>query len=358
MNENIVELTKKLIQFKTVGDNYEEKRKIIDFIKKEFEGHKVYIKEFNFRKSPSIIINLRRERFPFIFLNGHLDVVPAEEKQFIPRVTNSRIYGRGAGDMKGSCSVMIETMKYFSKEKNPPSLGLMLTGDEETGGMYGTKVLLNKYKSSFAIIPDGGKNLKTIILNQKGIIHIKIWAHGKAGHGSRPFLGENAIEKIIDIYHKIKEVIPDSEKGKWENTVNLGKIQGGEVINKIPHYAEAYFDIRFINSFEREKIIEKIKTITSNFKIVASGNASNQEVTELIEAYKRIAQKEIRSKIVYSKVEGASDARFFAEKNIPILVTSIKSGNKHSKNEWADIKQMNQFYNILIKFIGEFRDLR
>jgi len=354
MEKILVNLTSNLVRFKSTEDNLEEKKRIIDFVCREFDGHKVYINKLKSQISPSVVITLRREKTPLILLSGHLDVVSAEASQFIPRVVGNRIYARGAGDMKAGCAVMIEVMKYFSKQKNKLSLGLMLTGDEEIGGSHGTKVLLKKYKPEFVIVPDGGKNLKTIVLKQKGVLHFKIWTHGKSVHGSRPFLGENAIEKIIDIFHRIKLLIPDSKKGDWQNTVNLGKINGGEVINKVPHYAEAYFDVRFINSYEKEKIIEGVKSITKNFKIIASGHACDQEPVEFIEHYKRIVEKEIKTKVEYAKVEGASDSRFFAELGIPILVTNIKSDNIHAKNEWVDIRQINSFYNILIKFISEF----
>jgi len=353
MENQIISLTNELIRFKTIDGNLEEKKSIIDFVKRQFDGHKVYIKEFKSKISPSIVITLKRGKTPLVLLNGHLDVVPGDDSQFIPKVTEKRIYARGAADMKAGCAVMIEVMKYFSKQKEVPSLALMLTTDEETGGAHGVGVLAKKYKPGIVIIPDGGNNLKTIILKQKGVLHFKIWTHGKSAHGSRPFLGENAIEKLINIYHKIELLIPEPKKEDWDNTVNLGKISGGEVINKVPHYAEAYFDVRFINSYEREKIFEGISSITKNFKIIASGHACDQEPIEFIEKYKKITEKELRTKAEYSRVEGASDARYFAENGSPIIITNIKSGNIHAKNEWVDIKQINSFYNILVRFITE-----
>ena len=358
MEKKLIELTSNLIQLKSVENNLEGKQRIIEYVKKEFDGYKVYIKEYKSIKSPSMVITLHREKNPFIFLSGHLDVVSAKEKQFEPRITKTKIYGRGAGDMKAACAVMIETMKYFSLQKKKPSIGLMLTTDEEVGGKNGVGRLLKKHKSKFAIIPDGDKNLKSIVLNQKGVLHCKIWTHGKAAHGSRPFLGENAIDKIIDIYQKIKKIIPDCKADEWENTLNLGKIQGGDTINKVPHYAEAYFDIRTVSNYETEKIVTAIKSITNNFEILNIGSACVQEPIEFIENFKRITEKEIKSSVKYCKVEGSSDSRYFSELGIPIIVNSLKCDNKHGKNEWVDIKQMVSFYNILVKFLSEYVDER
>ncbi|MFA6252471.1 MAG: M20/M25/M40 family metallo-hydrolase [Candidatus Paceibacterota bacterium] len=358
MEKKLIELTSNLIRFKSTENNLEEREKIIEYVKKEFDGYKVYIREYKSSKSPSVVITLHRERNPYIFLNGHLDVVPAEERQFEPKVTSSKIYGRGAGDMKAACAVMIETMKYFSLKKKKPSVGLMLTTDEEVGGNNGVKKLLKRHRSKFAIIPDGDKNLKSIVLDQKGVFHCKVWTKGKSAHGSRPFLGENAIDKIIDIYQRIKKVIPDCSAGEWKNTLNLGKIQGGDVINKVPNYAEAYFDIRTVNNYETEKIFNTIKSITSNFKVLNMGYACVQEPIDFIENFKKITEGELRAKVEYSRVEGASDARYFSQLGIPIIVNSLKCDNKHTKNEWVDIKQMVSFYNILVEFLSEYIDER
>jgi len=61
-----------------------------------------------------------------------LDVVPAEYPEaFKPSIKKGRIYGRGAGDMKGVVAAMMELIK--DKEIRKTSTGLLLTTDEEIG---------------------------------------------------------------------------------------------------------------------------------------------------------------------------------------------------------------------------------
>jgi len=55
MENRIITLTNELIRFKTIDGNLEEKKSIIDFVKRQFDGHKVYIKEFKSKISPSIV---------------------------------------------------------------------------------------------------------------------------------------------------------------------------------------------------------------------------------------------------------------------------------------------------------------
>jgi len=346
--EKIIELTKKLIKFETTENNLPEKKRIIEFVKKEFDGFDVLIKELKINNIPSLTITL--DKNPDIILSGHLDVVPGEKNDFIPRVLNGKIYGRGAGDMKACCSVMIEVIKYFSKQKNRPSLGLFLTNDEETGGKCGTKALLKYFKPKLAIVPDGGRTLENIILEEKGVLHFKIWAKGIPGHGSRPYSGKNAIDEIIDIYSKLKKIIPDSKKGEWKNTLNLGKIYGGNSINKIPDYAEAYFDVRVINN--KEEIIKKINKITKNIEIIAETSSLIQKKDEKIEIYRKVTEEELKKKVKYTRVEGSSDARFFSNMGIPVIITRIDSENIHGNKEYVDIDQIKAFYKILINYLS------
>src|SRR5512132_3707120 len=48
---------------------------------------------------------------PTVVLHGHLDVVPAREGQFTPRVEGDRLIGRGAYDMKGALAAMMCALK-------------------------------------------------------------------------------------------------------------------------------------------------------------------------------------------------------------------------------------------------------
>jgi succinyl-diaminopimelate desuccinylase len=353
MNKKILSLAQDLIEFETVEGNLKAKKAIIDFVKKEFDGLDVNIKELKSDKSPSLLITLDQED-PSLILSGHLDVVPGKKEQFVPKVANGKVYGRGAGDMKFADAAMIEVIKYFAQKSERPSIGLMLTNDEETGGAYGANVLLDGMNPRLAIIPDGGKNLQNIILGQKGFMHLKIWAYGKSSHGSRPFLGDNAIDKIINIYREIEEYISPIKQGEWRNSFNLGKIAGGEAVNNVPDFAEAYFDIRFMNNEEVNCITRFIEKITDgHFEILATASAFDQQPDAFSELFREVAEQKIGKKISYSKTEGSSDAKYFYEKGASVLLTNIQSDNIHADNEWGDVEQANIFYDILVEFIAK-----
>lgn len=354
----IINLSKELIKIPSISENKDVLKKIINFVEKQFNGFDIYIKKFSFNNYPSIIFNLKKEKNPFLFFVGHLDVAPAEKKDFNPKIKNNRIYGQGAGDMKGNIAIMIEVLKYFSKQKNKPSLGLMLTVDEEIGGKNGVNCLLNKknYQSKLAFIPDAGDHLREIILNQKGCLQLKIKTFGKSEHGSQPWQGVNALDKLIKIYLKIRKIFPEIKKPVWKKTLNLGKIFGGETANKIPDYAEMLIDIRYLKKNEKQIIFKKIKEIVKKengkIEIIIDHYPINQNSNNLFfKQYSKIIKEEYGGKINFNRTTSNSDASFFAEKNIPIILTTAKCGNGHAENEWVDVKELEKLYEILIKFI-------
>ena len=75
--------------------------------------------------------------------------------------------------------------------------GIIITADEEIGGANGARQALKEIKAAFCVALDGG-SLKKIVIKEKGIVRLKLVARGKTAHGARPWLGENAIEKLIE----------------------------------------------------------------------------------------------------------------------------------------------------------------
>lgn len=148
--KNLVKVASELIRFETTRENYAERLAVVEYVEKQFVGERVYIKKYNKSQSPAIVITLRKEKNPEIILNCHLDVVAANKKEYAPKVRNGKLYGRGSGDMKAGCATMIEVMKYFSRQKKKPSMGLMLTTDEEVGGENGVGYLIEEKKISTA----------------------------------------------------------------------------------------------------------------------------------------------------------------------------------------------------------------
>ena len=350
-------LLEKLISFESDQYHSIKIKKCFDYVVDDLRKAGLKLKTYSSNGKPSLIAGRKLKKHYRYILNGHLDVVPADYKNaFKPVVKNSRLYGRGAADMKGPDAVLIELMK--DADLKNADVGLMLNSDEEIGGYNGADYLLNKkgYSCDCVVVPDGGDNFR-LVLAEKGVIQMKITARGKAAHGSRPWLGENAIEKLLNIFREIKKEVPNTyPENRWLPTVNLGLIKGGDVINKVPDRAQMYLDFRYPRPFQKQKILNLLKETCRNDKSVRYAVVSEGAVMvtpkndKYIKKIIKTAKKQ-KIKLKTTKEHGASDGRFFSAKGIPVIMFKPVCSQPHIDNEWIDLKSLDKFYRILKDFL-------
>ena len=101
--------------------------------------------------------------------------------------------------MKGALAILLELFLKAHREQPGISLGLVITSDEEIGGMHGLRYLIEDcgLRCQLAIIPDGG-SLNEITIAEKGILHRRVFCRGEAAHAARPWLVENALHRLIE----------------------------------------------------------------------------------------------------------------------------------------------------------------
>ena len=70
----------------------------------------------------------------------------------------------------------------------------------------------------------------------KGVLAFRLHVHGRSAHGSTPWLGDNAVLKAIDVFRRIESLPFSRESSELFDrpSVNLGRIQGGDALNKVP----------------------------------------------------------------------------------------------------------------------------
>ncbi len=364
MKAVIANMLEKMVGIKSISDNFSELQRIVDLVEQELSPEKdLFVRRYVVNGKHSLFATFHNTYHPEILFVGHLDVVSGEDEDFVPKREGDIMYGRGTIDMKGSCAVMLELAKTLAKGGEKPNVGFLFTTDEEVGSENGVKYLVEKegIGGEFVIIPDGGEDFQ-MVTEGKGVFHVKIIARGKATHGSRIFDGENALDKLVQIYDEIKEHFhpePCGDPDHWHNTINLGKMVGGDSVNRVPDYGEMYLDIRFVHPITVKKMTETIEKTLSKYKDVSYEVISSGETVytspenPYIAKYKMIAEKVLGRKVNFVKEHGATDGRFFSEKGMAVLITAPKGGNIHGRNEWVDLNSLANLYNIFFRFIKE-----
>ena len=355
-SKNLLDLISDLVSFKTVHPDYDEFTKCITYIKDFFQSSGLSIKEFEFNNSRSLVIYNHEDKTSDVIFCGHIDVVPATEELFTVKTKGDILYGRGVSDMKGQVAVMMQVMKDLSQQHSGKKVSLFLTSDEERGGFDGTNKLVNNenYSGKVAIVPDGGFNY-TLVTEAKGVIQIKVTVNGIGCHSSEIWNGENAILKLFNIFNRIiSKFTPPRNEQDWKTSFNLAKIEGGDAVNKVPSSASMYIDIRHIYNDKVETIIDYIKSLDEslNIEMLAHGTIFHiDENNSYIKKYLNVCKSVLQKKINPTKFQGASDGRFFTQKNIPCIIMNPVGGNIHCIDEWVSLESLQALKKIYLEYL-------
>jgi succinyl-diaminopimelate desuccinylase len=357
--DEIITLTKDLVRFKTMHSRPEEIQRCMAFIEDYLKQCGASYRRLDHDNIPSIIVIPQNNIAP-ILLMSHIDVVDAPDELFKPRIKNNALYGRGSIDDKYAAALSLVLVKEYlhrlkkaGKGQNDLPFGVLITADEEIGGANGARQALKEIKAEFCIALDGG-GLNKIVIKEKGIVKLKLIARGKTAHGARPWLGENAIENLINDFQVLKKNFELSAPDHWHRTLNFSWIQAGKASNQVPDYAEALFDIRYTENDDMEKIFQNIQDeIKGELVVQKKEPLFEGGDSPYLDLLLEIAED---SEVGFE--HGASDARFLSTHGIKGIVWGANGDmSQHSADEHVNIDSVDKLYDLLDAFINRSQTL-
>ncbi len=377
-NSKVLNLACKLIAYESISKNEgiinECLNECINYVKhpnlKVVRYSKETLKEkYNVEISPFITLSNADMNDLDILTIAHIDVVPGEKEQFIPKVENGTLYGRGALDMKGTTSVCLESLRQILENNTDIKYGILITSDEETGGM-GAKFAAKNLDINAKVILDTdiGGDISKIANKCKSGNFVTLYSKGEESHGSLPWAGFDAIENLITSINNIRKHIPyysnkgNKPKDTWVETFHVGTIKGGSAPNVIAGSATAELDIRLIgedskqrlDSILKESLVEGVSYNVEDYGIAVNVDEDNK----YLKHYTKILSNELKDKSVeIIKMGGATDARNFAAKGIPLIMNSISGHGMHMKNEYCIAETLDTLLNVHLEFIKNFKSI-
>ncbi len=209
-----------------------------------------------------------------ILFDGHIDTVEAEnflewdnQNPFNAYEKDSKIYGRGASDMKGAFAAMLKGLSQIDRNKLKGSVYLSGTVNEEVAEGYTIREVTNNIKPDLVVIGEATE-LK-INISQRGRGELALTTLGKSAHSSNPDIGINAglmmnkaINAIIENYKPKEDVLG---KGILVLTDIISTPYPGESV--IPRSCKVTFDKRIVLDETKESIIESIRDILGPLNI-------------------------------------------------------------------------------------------
>ena len=207
-----------------------------------------------------------------LLLNTHLDVVPPSEGHphdpFDPVVNDGKLYGRGSVDAKASGAAMVTALLDLAKSGWQPKGGqvlVALTTCEEGGGMYnGLQELRPKLPPLSAALVGEPTELQPCIA-QKGLLILKLHAHGTSAHAGRAHRGDNAIARAArDIQRLAALTFDRADPYLGRPMCSVTTIEGGTARNTVPDRCTFAVDIRTTPAYTHEEIIDTIRGLVES----------------------------------------------------------------------------------------------
>lgn len=293
---------------------------------------------------------------PCVIFHGHLDVVPARPEQFEPRVEGDRLIGRGAYDMKGGLAAMMCALKDLERQERV-HVRLLCVPDEEAEELdqRSTDELVRRGLGGDFAITGEPTNLH-IGVEAKGVLAMRIEVQGRAAHSSTPWLGDNAVLKAIDAFRAIASLPFTRESSELFDrpSINLGRIEGGDAVNKVPDHCTMAVDVRYLPGQDSGAILAQVRAIegidvTRTFiHPPVSVSRSDPFVRALRAA---VAHAIPNREVVSVGRDGASDAAAFLEAGIPTVEFGPAGGGHHGPEEWVSLASLGLCRRALGDFV-------
>jgi acetylornithine deacetylase/succinyl-diaminopimelate desuccinylase-like protein len=177
----------------------------------------------------SVVVRIEgedRDR-PALCIHGHLDVVPANAADWqvdplAAELKDGCIWGRGAVDMKDMDAMILANIRDLARRgaKPPRDVVFAFFADEEAGGVKGSHYVVDHHPELFdgvteavsevggysVTVPTASGETRAYLVQtaEKGILWLRLTAHGRAGHGSVPN-DENALVRLAEAITRISE---------------------------------------------------------------------------------------------------------------------------------------------------------
>ena len=360
---------------------------------------------------------------PIILLN-HMDVVTSDASHwtqpvFSANIVDGAIYGRGAQDMKSEGLAQLMVMVLLKREK----IGLdrdvifLAVADEEVDGSGTDWMIANQREllgNAEYLINEGGENINEngkvqfmgIDVGEKTPFWLRVIAHGRAGHGSRPDPESapnrllRALDRIVS-YHTPMKVLPvvdeflrqlapaqTAERKKYfsnpsqyiqdnkfqriiendeslnylfRNTMTLTMFGGSQQTNVIPPEAWANIDVRLLPGEDPQAFLESIRKVVNDPNVTVEPQSKEFRVanfsptnTELYDAFRKVTAHYFPGTLVLPRLtSGYNEEQRYRPLGMnaygfnPYTATEAENNTQHGDDERIRVEEVRRGFQVL-----------
>jgi acetylornithine deacetylase/succinyl-diaminopimelate desuccinylase-like protein len=321
-----VELARDLIRLDTTNPPGEE-HLAVELIERYLtDAHIEHARYESEPGRPNLVARVKgRGEAPPLLLQGHVDVVTTvnqdwRHRPFGGEIIDGFLWGRGALDMKGGVAMLVNAaLRANARGGAPGDLILAVLADEEAGGVFGAKWIVDAHPELFAGVRHGigegggeaqyleGRRFYPIMVSEKRGCQMVVTLRGPGGHGSIPAHGR-AMAKLGDVITRLdknrlpvhitapvqlqlesmRDALDEPLKSALaglldparsdaaldqvgrlgaeldavlHNTVNATIVSGGLKINVIPSAVQVHLDGRLLPGFGPDDMVRELRAV-------------------------------------------------------------------------------------------------
>jgi acetylornithine deacetylase len=300
-----------------------------------------------------------------LMLEAHQDTVPTDRMTIAPfaaDISDGKLYGRGACDIKGGMAAMLACFARLVRER-PAGCGnvIMACSVDEEHTMFGVRELARRgVRADFAVVAE--PTLLNIVHAHKGVVRWFFSTAGRACHSSAPEQGINAIYRmgrllphIEQFAEKLRQGPPDALLGPA--TLSVGRIEGGTSVNTVPDFCRIEVDRRLLPGEEPRTALAQLQDALHasgidftvepmGIEMPALSPQGSEEIRQLLGA----AIDAERGSHRVHPVPYGTDAATLAAAGIPSVVFGPGDiARAHTRDEWVPLDEVEQAAQILYR---------
>jgi acetylornithine deacetylase len=311
---------------------------------------------------------------PCVVLNGHLDTVPVEgmPAPFVPRIEGSRLYGRGASDMKAGVAGLLVAAEDLAARDAPGRLVVALVADEEDGSTGAEAVLaeLERIAGRPGVCLIAEPTWLDLASAHRGYEVVRVELTGRAAHSSQPDEGADVVPVVARLLAAVvtrddelraSEADPELDRGSLMTTV----VRAGSAPFTVAAHAEVLVERRTLPSEPPTAGLDEVRSLVAALGIPSSVGV---EVTSVI---RRSAWQAASTGASHDLAEHLSaalggrarrgfpywmESALWEEAGIPTVVCGPAGGGLHAVDEWVDVDQVRAYPGAVVEAVLRFAE--
>ncbi len=296
-----------------------------------------------------------------IFLGIHTDVVygkaPVRDELLVTAklpIIDGKLYASGAADAKGGLAILIMALEVLEASPYAKDIGweVLINPDEELGSPGSLPLLIEAAgRNHIGLLFEPALSNGDLVGARKGSGNFTLVVHGKAAHAGRDaHLGRNAI-------HALARFIVDLEKFAQAHPdilINVGKIEGGGPVNRIPDLAIGRLNIRIVDAAQLKAVENYLQELQQEISATYGVTLelygefrslpkplSDAQVS-LLNSIKSCGEK-LGMQLDWQSSGGVSDGNKLAAAGLVNVDTlGAVGGNIHSSEEYLIVKSLEE----------------